>query len=83
MCMFTFNNLNSLTSLTFADVCWLTMHTEFCFFRHPTMTVDIAAKGNSILLLFEPPRNTRSLKHLLGYCNIKHKSEKKFYERKN
>ena len=31
MCKFTFNNLNSLTSLTFPDVCWLTVHTGFCY----------------------------------------------------
>lgn len=51
------------------------MHTEFCFFQHLTLTVHIALKGNSILLLSEHPPNKRSLKHLLGYCNIKHKSE--------
>ena len=83
MCEFTFNNLNSLTLLTLPDVCWWTTHTEFCFSQRPTRTVHIALRGSSILLLFEPPQNTRTLKHLLGCCNVKHKSEKEFYERKN
>lgn len=76
LCQVTFNSLdNELTSPDFPDACSLIMHTEFCFFQHLTLTVHIALKGNSILLLSEHPQNIQSLRHLLEYCNIKHRSK--------